>query len=741
MANVNHNFERQATVPPIAPPSQAQAHLPRALAHPPRYDAPRRNAPTDALRPALLALTLLIASLLPSPTQAAEPDLWSFAPITALTPPAVKNTAWPNSSIDPFILSRLEASNLAPSPEADRRALVRRLYFDLTGLPPTFEQVEAFVADRSPDAYERLVDELLASPRTGEHVARMWLDVVRYSDSNGFDWDEFRPQAWRFRDYVIRSLNADKPFDRFLTEQLAGDELLNGPPKTVEEQDALIATGYLRIGPQDNSSALFNEQARSRAEWMADLTETTASAFLALTYSCCRCHDHKHDPLTQADHFRLRAFFEPLRYADDLPIELAAEQEAIQKHNERLDAQIQPLKDERANLREQVKQRLKGKNGDAADPDNKQIAAAFTDDEKARDGQLKQQIESLEAQRRSLTHALLATDNEGAPPATHILEGGDHKHPLDAVDPGFVSALNPNPAPIQPAPNPKTTGRRLTLARWLTAPDNPLTARVLVNRLWQLHFGRGLVATPNDFGLAGDRPTHPELLDHLATELIRSGWSIKHVQRLIVTSSTYRQASTRTRELDQLDPDNHLYARQNLRRLSAEQLRDSLFAVSGLLTPKSSGPPIWPDLPPEVLQANPAFLDDNPQKTKGWYPSPQHEQTCRSIFLVQKRTVRVPFLETFDLPENQTSCARRNTSTVAPQALTLLNSPIATQAARAAAASAEAQPMPVQAAFRAVLSRNPTPDESAACAKLLQEHSLSELCRVLLNLNEFAYVD
>jgi mono/diheme cytochrome c family protein len=690
-------------------------------------------------------------------------DLWSLMPITHPTPPAVKNVDWPANSLDAFILQRVEAANLSPSPAAERRALARRLYVDLTGLPPTYDQVEAFIADDRPDAYEQLVDNLLASPQAGQHMARMWLDVVRYSDSNGFDWDEFRPRAWLFRDYVIRSLNADKPFNHFVTEQLAGDEILQGPPQSADEQDSLIATGYLRIGPQDNSSALFNEQARSRAEWMADLTETTASAFLGLTYSCCRCHDHKYDPLSQADHFRLRAFFEPLRYADDLSIDLASEQQAIAEHNGALDAQIQPLKDQRGALREEVKKRIAAETPESSD---KQIVKAFSDEEKARDKQLDEQIDSLNGQRRSPSRALLATDNTDEPPPTHILYQGDYKQPRDVVLAGFVSALDPSPASVVPSLNPMTKGRRLTLAAWITSPDNPLTARVLVNRLWQMHFGRGLVGTPNDFGLAGDAPTNFELIDYLATELVRSDWSIKHVQRLIVTSSTYRQASSKSPQLDAIDPDNQLHARQNLRRLSAEQLRDSLLAVSGLLTQKSSGAPMWPELPPEVLQANPAFLDDNPEKTKGWYPSPEHEQLCRSIFLVQKRTVRIPLLETFDLPENQTSCARRNTSTVAPQAFTLLNSPLATKAA--AAASTEAvrraakcrsgtpcltnptQPQQtnpdqlsaqITAAFQQILARNPTPSEHAACAALLENHSHQELCRALLNLNEFIYLD
>jgi hypothetical protein len=296
------------------------------------------------------------------------------------------------------------------------------------------------------------------------------------------------------------------------------------------------------------------------------------------------------------------------------------------------------------------------------------------------------------------------------------------------VEPGFLSALDPNPAKIRAIANKKSTGRRLTLAEWIASPQNPLTARVLVNRVWQGYFGEGLVATPNDFGLAGARPANPELLDWLAGEFVRGGWSMKKLHRLVATSATYRQSARLPR------------------RLSAEQLRDALLAVSGLLTNKAGGPPVWPDLPPEILQANPAFLDDNAEKTKSWYPSPKPEQNVRSIYLVQKKTVRVPFMETFDLPENSISCARRTESTVAPQALSLLNSPLAVEAARAFAArvkheAGETQDAQIRRAFRLAFQRAPARDELAACLRLAGRRDLTEVCRALLNLNEFIYVD
>jgi mono/diheme cytochrome c family protein len=672
-------------------------------------------------------------------------DLWSVRPLRTVTPPA-----------GPHPIDALTAHPAAGS--VDPRALLRRLTFDLTGLPPSADEVAAFqkaAATDLPTAIAAAADRLLASPRYGEHWGRQWLDVIRYSDSNGFDWDEFRPKAWQFRDYVIRAFNSDKPFDRFILEQLAGDELLAGPPKDAAEQDTLIATGFLRLGPTDNAAQLFNEQDRARNEWMIDLTETTGSAFLGLTFSCCRCHDHKTDPLSQADHFRLRAFFEPIRQTTDLPLDLAPEQEAIRRANGEVDAKVKALQKESTALIAVVKERLLAERRAKLDdtqrrlldtpkaertaeteaaikalekkltPADKTVKAALTADETKRQEELKAAIEAAQKTRRSFAQGLLASDQEDRPAVTHILYQGDHKSPREEVVAGFPSILDPNPAAIEHGPNAKTTGRRLTLARWITSPKNPLTARVLVNRVWQSYFGEGLVATPNDFGFAGAKPSQPELLDWLAAEFMRDGWSIKRLHKLIVTSAAYRAPHTP-------------------RRLSAEQLRDAMLATSGLLTQRPGGPPIWPELPPEVLQANPAFLDDNPEKTKGWYPSPKDQQFVRSVYLVQKRTVRVPFMETFDLPENSVSCARRVNSTVAPQALSLLNSTLALDAARAFATRLEKHPDPatqIREAFALAFQRAPSDAEAAACLRLRSECSLAEMCRALLNTNEFLYLE
>lgn len=698
-------------------------------------------------------------------------DLWSFKPVTNPPLPKVKKTSLVRSDLDRFTLARLESAKAKPVPEADRRTLMRRLSFDLAGLPPTPEQVAEFERDRSGASVDRLVERLLATPRFGEHWARLWLDTVRYSDSNGFDWDEFRPQAWRYRDYVIRSLNADKPFDEFIREQLAGDELLSGAPATAADRDRLIATGFLRLGPHDNSAPTFNEQDRSRAELMADLVETTGGALLGLTMSCCRCHDHKYDPLSQADHFRLRAFFEPVKFADDLPLNLGPDQQSIRSFNTGLDGELKPVRKDRDDLVVSIRQRLRAAKVSALssneqllvslpkDPvteaeksnrallekkvevSDKEIDAGQTKDEKARREELSKQIAAIDKRRRSFETGLLMTDGTNSPPPTRILFQGDHKSPRDPVLAGFPSILDPNPAAFAKPANPSTSGRRLALAEWIVSGRNPLTARVFVNRVWSALMGRPLVDTPNDFGFAGAKPTDAALLDHLASEFVRDGWRVKRLVQRIVSSSTYRQAATPHVEREELSS-----ALRQPRRLTAEQLRDSILQVSGLLTARSEGPPVWPDIPQEVLEANPAILDDNKEKTKGWYPSAKEEQFARSIFLVQKRNTRVPLLEAFDQPDNAVPCAKRAVSTVAPQALTLLNGSLAIAAANALAARVERESgsdrrKQVQSAFALAYQRRPDRAEAAACLGLLNSRGLPDLCRALLNANEFVYLD
>jgi len=717
-------------------------------------------------------------------------DLWSLQP-PQITPPGVANV-----TIDGFIGKRLAEQNLSPSPPADRRTLIRRLTFDLIGLPPTSEETDAFVSDPSPHAYEELVTRLLASPRYGERQTSLWLDVVRYADTHGYERDEFRPLAWQYRDYVIRAFNQDKPFDQFIREQLAGDELVNGVPQNSAESDMLIATGYLRLGQWDSTATIFQEEPRLRAEMLADLTNTTASAFLGLTMSCCQCHDHKYDPLSQADHFRFRAFFAGVTPRDDLPVSVADELTEIDCHNALLDQQAAPLKaalgqlnPTNANPTNADPTNADSTNADStnADSTNADSTNADSTNQERRD-QLTQQLAVIEAQKRQPRRAMAATDSGATAPVTQVFYQGDFQTPRETVQPGFVSIFTPGPAVIQP-PRDNTTGRRLALANWIASPDNRWTARVIVNRLWQQHFGMGIVATPNDFGYSGAEPTHPELLDWLALEFIRQGWSIKTLHRMIVSSDTYRQSSRQTPQQRVMDVENRLLSRQNVRRLDAETLRDSLLAVSGLLQPYDGGKPLWPPVPDELLKAQPAILEaergGDGGRHQGWYTDPMEQCDVRSLYLVRKRCLPIPFLQAFDLPDTTVSCARRDTTVVAPQALMLLNSPEGIRYARVLAervssavlqtplataddpSAADAdkprvEPLDepvaqqwVKTLFGVVLNRPPTDQERTLATEFLRRHAdqhreagtqaallaLTDLCRAMLNLNEFAYVD
>jgi mono/diheme cytochrome c family protein len=665
--------------------------------------------------------------------------------------------------IDTLIRERLVKEQLQLAPEADRRTLIRRLTFDLIGLPPTPVEVAMFAADTSPDAYEKLVTRLLESPRYGERQARLWLDVVRYADTNGYERDEFRPLAWQYRDYAIRSFNQDKPFDQFIIEQLAGDVLVDGTPKNSAEADMLIATGYLRLGQWDSTATIFQEEPRLRAEMMADLTNTTASAFLGVTMSCCQCHDHKYDPLSQADHFRFRAFFAGVTSRDDLPISIADEQAEIGKHNAELDQQAAPLKAEQEKL-------------DKAN--------------KVRHDELKTKLAEFEAKKRRPRRAMGVTES-AAPAATHIFYQGDFSSPREEVQPGIPTVLGTldrrgslrEPTRFNSANGHSEFGRliaersttidsrRLKLANWIASADNPWTARVIVNRIWQQHFGTGLVATPNDFGYSGVLPTHPELLDWLAVEFMQRGWSIKELHRLIVRSATYRQSSRETPAQRTIDPENQLLGRQYVRRIDAETLRDALLAVSGLSKPYDAGKPLWPPVPDELLKAQPAILEaekgGDGGRMQGWYADPIEQTDVRSVFLVRKRCLPIPFLQAFDLPDTTVSCARRDTTVVAPQALMLLNSPEGVRYAQALAArvSAAADNLDfddaamtkqlVETLFRVALNRTPTSQELPLSIEFLKRHArqhreaadragllaLTDLCRAILNLNEFAYID
>lgn len=693
-------------------------------------------------------------------------DLWSFQPLERSAVPATRGDEGHRMPpvgvpevIDTFLEARLADRGLRPLPPADRRTLVRRMTFDVTGLPPSPAEVEAFVADEAPDAVERLVDRLLASPAYGEHLAVSWLDAVRYADTNGFERDELRPQIWRYRDWCIDAFNADMPYDRFLTEQLAGDELVGEAPVDDVESGALVATGYLRLGPFDSTAPIFQEAERHRAEVLAEIVSTTGSAVLGLAMSCCNCHDHKSDPLLQSDFFRIQACFQGTD-AREMPIDLPAVAAAIAAHNEPIQGEIAAAESAGAMATTRLDSLLAAAaaEGEAEVPSVVRLRDALIKEIVA----LEVRVAELKPTLRSLTLAEVVSEVSEIP-ATHVLAQGSHRNPREEVVPGVFAAFDPAALEHSPPPGGRTSGRRLALAAWLVSDANPLTARVIVNRVWQRLFGRGLVATPNDFGFRGARPTHPELLDWLACEFRERGWSLKDLHRSILLSAAYRRSSVPKPDDDEarpLDRDNDLLWRQNPRRLEAEAIRDSLLSVAGLLREDRGGPPRWPPVAEEILHANPAILeflkegaDGRPQ---GWYAQPVEETFVRSVYLVRKRSLPLPFLQPFDLPDGVSPCGRRDVTTVAPQSLNLLNDDLVIRAATALAERVKAEvgddsgAWPA-AAVRIVLQRGIEPEEEAAAADLLRRHAalhdaaqvraLVDLCRALLNVNEFLHID
>jgi hypothetical protein len=713
---------------------------------------------------------------------------WAFRTPARPAIPAVKHATWVRNPIDAFIAARLEMAGLHPAPEAERAVLVRRLTFDLTGLPPTPEDVDAFVRDDRPNAYERLVDRLLDSPRYGERWALYWLDLVRYAESDGFKADDPRPNAWPYRDYVIRALNADKPYDRFVREQLAGDELYPGDP------EARAATSFNRHYPDEHNA---RNLALRRQEILNDVTDTTGAVFLGLTLGCARCHDHKFDPITQKDYYRLQAFFAALSPHDDLPL---AGPDARRRHGEqqrRWQEQTAGLRRRMDELERPYLKQLIERNKSKFAPELQQAY----DTPAARRTPLQQQIADMLAKQvevgrqgmagmmkpevrkewQDLGKQLAAfdrlrpgplpvtagvTDVGPVAPATYLLRRGNLSHKGAEVRPGFLSAIAPGPAAVRPpAPGARTTGRRAVLALWLTRPDHPLTARVMVNRLWAHHFGRGLVANPSDFGEQGGGPTHPELLDWLAREFVGRGWGLKAMHRLLVTSATYRQSSRWDAAAAKVDPENRLLWRMTRKRLEGEALRDAMLAAAGVLNLKMGGPSIFPELPAEIIGA------------RGWkVTADPAERNRRSVYVFAKRNLRYPLFSAFDAPDGNETCARRNVSTNAPQALMLLNGKVALDVARAFAGRVLREkgdgPADVIArAYRLALCRPPDAREQALALAFLSEEAglvrerlrtrravalaldapggvdpafggaVVELCHVLINVNEFAYVD
>jgi hypothetical protein len=669
--------------------------------------------------------------------------------------PAVKHKDWVKNPIDAFVLAELEEKGLTPAPAADRRALIRRVTFDLIGLPPTPEEVDAFLSDSAPDAYQKIVDRLLADSRYGERWARHWLDLARFAESDGFAIDSERPTAWRYRDYVIRAFNADKPYDLFIKEQLAGDELEDKRAKGEDRSERLVALGFLRMGTWEADA---NFRTQLRQDFLNEITTTTGNVFLGLTVGCARCHNHKYDPIPQRDFYRMQAFFAATRIDDRAAAFLPVE------HPDLMQRLRHKYEDEAATANEALKQleeKLKRKYIEAKHlkPDDK----AAGDFEKA----LKDAKDPLYTAEERKAHETVKDRarkaNETAPryqpvayavadvvppdvPAiaeTHVLAGGELAAKGEKVEPGYLQCVTGKADGAKIPLNDETAGRRAVLAEWIASAENPLTARVMANRIWQHHFGEGIIRTPSDFGMNGDRPSHPELLDWLAAQFIEKKWSIKAMHRLMLTSNAYQQAaeSADAKRFAEIDPNNRLLWRMNWQRLESEVVRDSVLSLSGRLKKTDGGPGVFLNIPADVAEGFEFFK---------WFPSNEKDQLRRTIYTFQRRSVVMTMMEVFDGANMSESCARRNVTTVAPQAFTLLNSDFTNTEARhfAARVIELAGPDParqIDRAFRMALSRPPSREEvkSARAAMLGMEahEALARLSLVLFNLNEFMYLE
>ena len=637
---------------------------------------------------------------------------WAFQPLAKPAVPSAADRGGAKNEIDRFIFKKLQQSGLQPSSEAPRIALVRRLYFDLWGLPPTPEEVDAFIADSSPDAWEKLVDKLLASPRYGERWARHWLDLVRYADSDGYRIDDLRPTAWRYRDYVINAFNNDKPYDEFVREQIAGDEMT---PRTPER---MIATGYLRhwIYEYNNRDVV--------GQWntiLNDITDTTGDVFLGLGVQCARCHDHKFDPILQKDYYRLQAFFAPILPREDIDVATESERAEFYAKNAAWEEKTKEIRQQIAELEAPWRKKadelilpkfieetlaLINKPVPERTPWEHQIAElAYRQvtyeeyrmkisgaDKEKHVALLKELAKYDELKPKPLPHALLVTDVGATAPPLFI-----PKKSKEPVEPGLLSVIDEKPlAVFPPFGMTNTTGRRTALAKWLTQPENPLAARVFVNRVWQYHFGRGLVGTSSDFGRLGEKPSHPELLDWLARRFVEEGWSMKKLHRLLVTSATYRQSSAgSSAEARKLDPENRLLWRGPIHRLDAEQIRDAILASTGELQLEMGGPAV------DTFKSR------------------------RSIYTKVMRNSRDPLLDVFDMPQHFSSTSQRDITTTPVQSLLLINSQYMLQRARALAGrlqriDAESDAALVRSAYRLAFGRVPTSEEISAGTEFLR---------------------
>jgi hypothetical protein len=662
---------------------------------------------------------------------------WSLSPLVRPDVPR-HESRWVRTPVDAFVLDALAKNGLSPSSEADRRTLIRRLAFDLVGLPPTIEEVEAFVADEDPRAYERLVDRLLDSPRYGERWGRHWLDVVHYGDTHGYDKDKVRPNAWPYRDYVIRSFNAGKPYARFVEEQLAGDVLY---PDT---SDGIAALGFIAAGPWDFVGHVelregTTDKEITRSLDRDDMLTNAMSTFSSLTVHCARCHNHKFDPIPQQDYYRLQAVFAGVERANrpyDADRNVAARRRELEAEHRRLESR-------RGELAAQA---------DAQPtPERRRPAAAAMpealrteiDSIAARLDAVKKELAALPPQQMVFAAASqFAPEGSFTPPPggkpreIRVLHRGSVNSPGEVISPGTVRCVAALESRFDMA-NPDDEGaRRAALAKWIVDKRNPLTWRSIINRVWQYHFGTGIVATPNDFGRMGSPPTHPELLDWLAVEFRDSDQSLKSLHRLLVTSSVYRQVSTEDEGKARIDAGNRYLWRMNRRRLEAEAIRDATLAVAGKLDLTMGGPGFREF----------GFQDDHSPRYKYQEHDPDDPKSHRrSVYRFIVRSVPDPFLDTLDCADASSIVAKRNETVTALQALALLNNKFMLRmaeslTARAATAGATVK-LQVHAAFRLAFARDANEDELAVLVDYAEKHGLANACRVILNMNEFVFVD
>ena len=674
---------------------------------------------------------------------------WAFQPLKKPDVPVTANNIWPANPIDRFVYRRLAEHGIHPAKQADNITLVRRLYFDLIGLPPTPEEVDAYVNDDSENSWANLIDRLLADARYGEHWARFWLDVVRYSDSDGWNQDAYRPDIWRYRDYVVGAFNKDRPYPQFVREQLAGDEMPGDNP------EQLLAAGFLRLGIYEYN------QRDATSHWndiMNEITDVTGDVFLGLGIACARCHDHKFDPVPQTDYFKLRSFFEPIVWRDDLPSATQPQQAA---HRKRLEVWEDATQDIRTRIDSLIKPYYDRKWVSTVDKFPLDIQACFNKPVSERTswehqmaylvsrqfleeggGPLNNMKKEDKKKYDALNEELAKFDHLKPPPLPTLMTATDFSGPISPtvipgdrdqtpIQPGYLSALHQtrDSGNLDVQPHTRSSGRRTALARWIGRDDNPLTTRVIVNRIWQQHFGRGIVSTPNDFGKLGQPPTHPELLDWLTASFVENGWRFKWLHKQILMSATWRQSTSHLQEAacQEKDPGEKLMWRARIRRLSAEQIRDAMLSVSGELERSLGGPSVAAD------------------------------STRRALYVKSFRNTPSKFLHTFDAANGLKSVAERNNTTTPTQSLLLFNGDFSlTRAERLAERLnqqvSETSETLLTNAFRLVWGRMPNASELVNGLSFLGKSSedpsssidtarLTDFCHVLLNSNEFLYVD